>query len=85
MRLTPRERCLRAIRREEVFFEGAISVQRTLPFGSIREVKEEVEISLKNLGPTGYVMRPSHTILRGTPIRNILELYKAANKFRKVK
>jgi uroporphyrinogen-III decarboxylase len=66
-------------------FEGAISVQRTLPFGGLREVGEEVKSSMKELGPTGYVMRPSHTILRGTPMRNICELYRVARKFRRVK
>ncbi|MEM2886435.1 MAG: uroporphyrinogen decarboxylase family protein, partial [Thermoproteota archaeon] len=66
----------------EIAFEGAISVQRTLPFGSAEDVEKEVGSALKNLGPTGYVMRPSHTILRGTPIRNILKLYDSAAKLR---
>lgn len=70
---------------DKLSFEGAISVQRTLPFGGVREVGEEVESSMKNLGPTGYAMRPSHTILQGTPMRNILELYRVARKFRKIK
>ncbi|MGQ9515135.1 MAG: hypothetical protein ACUVTL_08845 [Thermoproteota archaeon] len=65
-------------------FEGAISIQKTLPFGNAEEIESEVKLVMKNLGPTGYVMRPSHTILIGTLIQNILALYASAEKFRPV-
>jgi len=67
---------------DKISFEGGISVQR-LPFKSKEGVEEEVRKAIETLGPTGYTLRPSHTILRGTPIENIVTLYDAANKFRK--
>ena len=39
---------------------------------------------IKDLGPTGYILRPSHTILGGTPLENIIKMYEAAQKYRKV-
>ncbi|MCD6510510.1 MAG: hypothetical protein J7L11_09015 [Thermoprotei archaeon] len=69
---------------DKLSFEGAISIQKTLPFGTPEEVAEEARKRIEELGPTGYILRPSHTILKGTPLRNILTLYEAANKYRKV-
>ncbi len=69
---------------DKLSFEGAISIQRTLPFGTPEQIAEEVKSRIKELGPTGYILRPSHTILKETPIRNIIALYEAANKYRKV-
>ncbi|MGQ9691583.1 MAG: uroporphyrinogen decarboxylase family protein [Thermoproteota archaeon] len=66
---------------DELSFEGGIGVQ-TLPFKNRMEVEEEVRDAMKNLGPTGYTLRPSHTILRNTPVENIITLYEAANKHR---
>jgi len=70
---------------DKLSFEGAISIQRTLPFGTPEQVAEEVRTRIKELGPTGYILRPSHTILKETPLRNITTLYEVANKYRKVK
>ncbi|RLE96465.1 MAG: hypothetical protein DRJ96_06500 [Thermoprotei archaeon] len=69
---------------DKLSFEGAISVQRTLPFGTPEEVAEEARERLESLGPTGYILRPSHTITPETPIRNIIALYEAANNYRRV-
>jgi len=70
---------------DKLSFEGAISIQKTLPFGTPERVAEEVRTRIRELGPTGYILRPSHTILKGTPLRNIIMLYKAANRYRRVK
>lgn len=69
---------------DKLSFEGGIGVQ-TLPFKNKEEVEKEVKEVIKVLGPTGYTLRPSHTILRGTPIENIIALYEAANKYRILK
>ncbi|MBO3798674.1 MAG: uroporphyrinogen decarboxylase family protein [Thermoproteota archaeon] len=68
---------------EKLSFEGGIGVQ-TLPFKNRAEIEHEVKEAVRILGPTGYTLRPSHTILRNTPIENILTLYEAANKYRVV-
>jgi len=67
----------------KISFEGGIGVQR-LPFKNKEEIEEEVRDAIKNLGPTGYTLRPSHTIIKGTPVENIIALYEAANKYRSV-
>ena len=69
---------------DKISFEGAISIQRTLPFGTLEDVENEVKTRIKDLGPTGYILRPSHTILMGTPLENIIGIYEAAQKYRKV-
>jgi uroporphyrinogen decarboxylase len=69
---------------DKLSFEGGIGVQR-LPFKTVEEVEAEVKNAIAVLGPTGYTLRPSHTIVRGTPIENILALYEAANKHRVIK
>jgi len=68
---------------DKISFEGAVSIQRTLPFGTLEDVENEVKARSRDLGPTGYILRPSHTILRGTPLENIIRLYEAANRYRK--
>lgn len=67
---------------DKLSFEGGLGVQR-LPFQTPKNVAKEVAWLISNLGPTGYTLRPSHTILPGTPIENILTLYEVANKVRK--
>lgn len=67
---------------DRLSFEGGIGVQR-LPRMSPSEVVAEVKRALEVMGPTGYTLRPSHTILPGTPLENIIALYDAANKYRR--
>ena len=62
-------------------FEGTISIQRTLPFGTPEEVVREVKERIETLGPTGLILGPTHAIQPDTPIENILALYKAVRKY----
>ena len=63
-------------------FEGGISVQKTLPFGSPEDVREEVEERIAVLGRNGgYILGPSHAIQAGTPPENILALFDTAAGF----
>jgi len=55
-----------------------------IDYRSTVEMEQEVKEAIRILGPTGYTLRPSHTILRNTPIENIMALYEAANKYRTV-
>ena len=60
-------------------FEGGVSVQRTLPFGTADDVRDEVHNLISVLGKGGgYILGPSHAIQAGTPPENILAMFDAA-------
>jgi uroporphyrinogen decarboxylase len=64
---------------DRLCFEGGVSVQKTLPFGTPEEVRAEVEDRIRVLGRDGgYILGPSHYIQDGTPPENITALFDAA-------
>jgi len=68
---------------EELCFEGGISVQKTLPFGSPEDVRQEVLDRIAVLGKGGgYILGPSHAIQAGTPPQNIVMLFDTASAAR---
>jgi uroporphyrinogen decarboxylase len=47
----------------DLTFYGGISIQRTLPFGTVRQVKDEVRRLLEKVGANGgYIASPSHDV-----------------------
>lgn len=66
---------------DRLCFEGGVSVQKTLPFGTPAEVREEVKHLIATLGRDGgYILGPSHTIQAGTPPENIYAMFEAAKE-----
>lgn len=64
---------------DRLCFEGGISVQKTLPFGSQDDVRREVMERINVLGKNGgYILGPSHQIQFGTPPENIAVLFDTA-------
>jgi uroporphyrinogen decarboxylase len=60
-------------------FEGGVSVQTTLPFGTVDAVRQETEELIAILGENGgYILGPSHYIQAGTPPENILAMFETA-------
>jgi uroporphyrinogen decarboxylase len=59
-------------------FCGSVCVQSTLAFGSVEDVVREVERRKKLFPNGGLFLGPSHAIQVGTPIENIVALYKTA-------
>ena len=60
-------------------FEGGLSVQRTLPFGTPDDVRAEAAHLIRTLGQNGgYLFGPSHYIQAGTPAGNILAMFETA-------
>jgi uroporphyrinogen decarboxylase len=60
---------------DRLCFEGGVSVQTTLPFGTVEDVREEVEELISVLGKDGgYILGPSHAIQVGTPPENIVAM-----------
>ena len=59
-----------------VFWGGGVDTQRTLPFGTAAQVREEVaeRIRLFNAGG-GFVFNTIHNIQAGTPTENLLAMF----------
>ena len=67
---------------DRLCFEGGVSVQTTLPFGTAEDVRREVQERISVLGRGGgYVLGPSHWIQAGTPPENIAAMFDTALSF----
>lgn len=66
-----------------VFWGGAISTQRTFPFGSADDVRREAREVLDIMAPGGgFVVNPIHNVLAEVPVENIVALYETARSYR---
>ena len=62
----------------KLVFVGGVDTQRLLPFGTAREVRDEVR-RLRDLFGENYVVSPSHeSILPGVPLENLVAMAEAA-------
>jgi uroporphyrinogen decarboxylase len=58
------------------FWGGSLDCQKTLPYGSVDEVVQEVEAHLRVFAPGGgYVFAPVHNIQAGVPPENVIAMY----------
>ncbi|MCX8183869.1 MAG: hypothetical protein N3F08_05570 [Crenarchaeota archaeon] len=71
---------VREICGNRIAFEGTLSIQRTLPFGNVEDVRKEVRKRIRELGPTGLILGPSHSLQPDTPLGNILAIYDAVKE-----
>jgi uroporphyrinogen decarboxylase len=64
---------------DRLCFEGGVSVQHTLPWGTAEKVVAEVKHLIDTLGQDGgYILGPSHAIQAGTPPENVVALFDTA-------
>ena len=57
-------------------------MQTTLPFGTVDDVRNEVQHLISTLGRNGgYILGPSHAIQAGTPPENIVAAFDTARDF----
>jgi len=61
---------------------GTISIQKTLPFGTVEDVRKET-LHRVSLGKEdgGIIIAPSNHVQADTPMENLLEIYRAAGSF----
>jgi hypothetical protein len=65
-----------------VFWGGGVDTQKTLPFGSPAEVREQVLQRCEVFAPGGgFVFNTIHNIQAGTPVANIAAMFDAVHEF----
>ncbi|MFA5865467.1 MAG: uroporphyrinogen decarboxylase family protein [Phycisphaerae bacterium] len=65
---------------------GSISVTRTLPFGTVEDVKREVERCIDTLAPGGgYFLGTANTVGPEVPFENLIALYEHTQEYGKGK
>ncbi len=65
-----------------VFWGGGVDTQKTLPFGTPQEVREEVLRRCEILAPGGgFVFNSIHNLQAGTPVANIVAMLDAVHEF----
>jgi uroporphyrinogen decarboxylase len=63
---------------EKLIFHGGVDNQSTLPFGTVNDVRMEVQENINILGNGGgYIIAPCHNIQAVSPPENIIAMYKA--------
>jgi len=63
---------------EQLSFCGSMCVQSTLPHGEVADVEGEVRRRLELFPEGGLLLGPTHAIQVGTPLENVLALYRTA-------
>jgi hypothetical protein len=64
------------------FWGGGVDTQRTLPFGTPDQVRQEVRERIKIFGPGGgFVFNTIHNVQPQTPVENLLALYESVREF----
>jgi uroporphyrinogen decarboxylase len=64
--------------RGKLAFHGGLSIQKTLPFGTVKEVVAETSLLIKAGREGGLILSPSHSVESDTPFENILAFVQAA-------
>jgi len=67
---------------DRLAFCGSMCVQSVLPFGTTADVEGEVRRRLELFPDGGLLLGPTHAIQVGTPIENILAMYRTAGSLR---
>src|SRR5581483_8453127 len=68
---------------DRISFHGGIDIIKTLPRGTVNDVRAEVRERVRVLGENGgYILCSSHHIQADTPIENILAMYDVMLRYR---
>jgi len=64
-----------------VFWGGGVDTQKTLPFGTPENVKEEVENNMRIFGKNGgFIFNTVHNIQATVPVNNLVIMFKTVHK-----
>lgn len=67
---------------DKICFHGGISIQKTMPYGTPDDVRNEVkDRAVKLADKGGYIFCTAHNIQADTPIENIITLFDAYREF----
>jgi len=69
---------------DRLHFCGSLCVQTTLPYGTVADVEREVLRRIELFPSGGLFLGPTHAIQVGTPLENVLALYRSAESLRAV-
>jgi hypothetical protein len=66
-----------------VFWGGGVDTQKTLPFGTPQEVRDQVRERIEVFGPGGgYVFCTIHNMQANTPVQNALAMFEVVRGYR---
>ncbi len=66
----------------DISFHGAISIQKTMPYGSTEEVRREVQDRIEKLSANGgLILCTAHNIQADTSLENVEALFNAYREF----
>ena len=67
---------------DKLIFHGAVDNQYTIPFGTVEEVRQEVQDNYRILGAGGgYILAPCHNIQAVGPPENVIAMYEAGYEY----
>ncbi|MHB0999431.1 MAG: uroporphyrinogen decarboxylase family protein [Armatimonadota bacterium] len=67
---------------DKIAFHGAVDNQYTIPFGTVEEVKQEVQDNIRILGEGGgYILAPCHNIQSVGPPENVVAMFEAGYEY----
>jgi uroporphyrinogen decarboxylase len=67
---------------EKLTLSGTISIQDTLPRGTVEDVRSEVKARIRTCGQGGgLIISPSNQVLLDTKVENFLAIYDAVREF----
>ncbi len=67
---------------DRLAFHGGISIQQTMPFGTVEDVRQEVKDRAETLATGGgYIFCTSHNLQADVPVENALALLNAYREF----
>ncbi len=66
--------------RGRLAFHGGLSTQRTLPYGTVEDVRRECRRLLEHGAAGGYILAPAHDVQGDVPLENMLAFIEEVQK-----